>query len=112
MERVSLEGTNAITNRPLEEYCARLEVDLEFLSGKKVLNFGCGGSNLKKDIEKIGKDGSGFVDVDIESDPIGSHADRFSPKEQSLRIKIQKRRNAESRDPQIIIPAIHDHEMG
>lgn len=110
MERLTQEGRNTITNRPLEEYCARLEVDTSFLSGKKVLNFGCGGSNLQKDMQKIGKDGKGFVYVDIEYDPIGSHADRFSIREADLRIRIQQRRNDESRDPQLIFPEIHDHE--
>jgi hypothetical protein len=66
------ERKNTITARKLEDYCANLEVSAKFLSGKRVLNFGCGGSNLRKDMEAkpYFGDGSKFVEVDIENEQV------------------------------------------
>lgn len=114
MEKYSPEGRNTITNRKLQDYCANLEIESSFLAGKKVLNFGCGGSNLKKDMEKLYPDiqnvSEGFFDVDVEYDPIGSHGDSLCRDEELLRPKIQRRRNVESRSPQLVFQEVHDHE--
>lgn len=40
------------------------------LEGKKVLNFGCGGSNIGPQLKKDGID-SDIVDLDLKFDPIG-----------------------------------------
>lgn len=111
-EQNPLERRNTITARKLEDYCANLEVSVKFLDGKKVLNFGCGGSNLKKDIESkpYFGNGSGFVEVDIANDPFGIHGNHFSPEQEAHNIRLKKVRDQEIAEGQLLIPQIKLHE--
>lgn len=67
---------NVINGRSLGQYEHYLSFDKEILRGKKVLNFGCGGSNIGNlsDIKDLGIE---WVDVDILPDPISVHEEGY-----------------------------------
>jgi hypothetical protein len=106
------ERKNTITARKLEDYCANLEVSAKFLSGKRVLNFGCGGSNLRKDMEAkpYFGDGSKFVEVDIENEPFSIHGNHLSLEQEAHNIRLKKVRDQEIVEGQLLIPQIKLHE--
>lgn len=103
------ETRNIITGRDLNEYISILGISPVFISGKKVLNFGCGGTNLKKDVNENGGDGSKFVDVDIEHEPFQIDGG-FNKKEVTRKEKLRLLRQEESQDDQKILPGIKQDE--
>lgn len=68
MVEENLEG-KIISGGSLSEYETYLHFDRELLRGKKILNFGSGGSNLGKDLRKDGIEAS-LIDLDLRFDPI------------------------------------------
>lgn len=102
---------NTITGRTLQEYAAILEVSPKFLDGKNVLNFGCGGANLAKDMQEIyKKDASGFIDLDVEYDPVPIEGKGYSLRDTTTLEKLREIREEERKDSQLTLPIIKEHE--
>ncbi len=66
-----------VTRRDWRDYQTLLGLTSEVLRGKKVLNFGCGGSNIKKDLDVWEGISSDVVELDLTFDPSGRHESPF-----------------------------------
>jgi hypothetical protein len=88
-----------------------LGFDPKFLKGKKVLNYGSGGSNIGKELKKK-KIPSTIYDADILPNPhaISGESKEFTDDEIHRRMRIMGRKINESGDPQMILPPVIEHE--
>lgn len=64
-----LERMAVSTNRKLEYYLSKTEMDVEDLRNKKILNVGAGRTNLQRDLEMQGIRDAQVANIDLAYDP-------------------------------------------
>lgn len=93
-ERVNLQDhirENVVNGRSIDQYEHYLSFDREILKGKKVLNFGCGGSNIGSS-QSIKRLGTEWIDMDILPNPISVHENRFDNAEHKFLKGVARQR--------------------
>lgn len=100
---------NVISGRDLFGLEYTLGFDRNKLEGHKILNFGCGGSNLGKELDFEGIKCE-VVDVDILPNPHTVHDEDFDRDELNLRKKAMERKVREHSEGQYLIKPVEDYE--
>ena len=100
-----------VTGRELEDYSLELGVDPSFLEGKSVLNYGCGGSNIGRDLKDRGMQ-TKVYNADILPNPHTLQDESWARYSSEIfkRQAIMARKIRESNDPQMIFSEIEEHE--